>query len=79
MQASGMFKIDNRERLRRIAQAVPGGIHQFERRPDGSTRMPYVSRKLWELYDIDPEIVIFAFYMMICLVMLGVGQFLVLI
>lgn len=50
-------KIDSEERLRRIAQAVPGVIYQFERRPDGSTRMPYVSRKLWELYDIDPEIV----------------------
>lgn len=48
-------QVQNEESLRRIAEAAPGVIYQFERRPDGSTRAPYASRKLWEIYGVDPE------------------------
>ena len=42
------------ERLAGIAATVPGVIHSFRLRPDGSSSMPYASPALEQLYGLRP-------------------------
>jgi PAS domain S-box-containing protein len=43
------------ERLAKIAATVPGVIHTFKRRADGSVSMPYASPRVEEIYGVKPE------------------------
>ncbi|WP_284616196.1 sensor histidine kinase [Aquabacterium humicola] len=42
-------------RLTKIASHVPGMLFQFERRPDGSNRFPYVSERCEPLFGVPAE------------------------
>ena len=43
------------ERLQQIARAVPGMVFQFERKPDGTSRFPWVSESCRDLVGLPPE------------------------
>jgi len=43
-----------REQLASIAATVPGVIHSFRIRPDGSSSMPYASAALEQIYGVQP-------------------------
>jgi PAS domain S-box-containing protein len=43
------------ERLQQIARAVPGMVFQFERKPDGASRFPWVSESCRDLVGLPPE------------------------
>ena len=43
------------ERLRKIAERVPGVIFQFKLRPDGSSCFPYASAGIQDIYGVTPE------------------------
>ncbi len=43
------------EQLAHTAAAVPGMIYSLLLRPDGSTRMPYASGALSEIFDLQPK------------------------
>ncbi|MCF7978702.1 MAG: EAL domain-containing protein [Chromatiaceae bacterium] len=42
-------------RLKKLSEHIPGFIFQYELRPDGSTRFPYVSQGIIDLYGLWPE------------------------
>jgi PAS domain S-box-containing protein len=46
------------DQLARTATSVPGMIYSLLMRPDGSTRMPYVSGALSEIFDLQPQDVV---------------------
>jgi diguanylate cyclase (GGDEF)-like protein/PAS domain S-box-containing protein len=43
------------ERLRKLAQQVPGVIYQFQLRPDGTSAFPFASERIQEIYRVAPE------------------------
>jgi diguanylate cyclase (GGDEF)-like protein/PAS domain S-box-containing protein len=43
------------ERLRKLAQQIPGVIYQFQLRPDGSSAFPFASERIQEIYRVSPE------------------------
>jgi PAS domain S-box-containing protein len=46
-----------REQLQRVAEAAPGIIYAFQLNPDGSSRLPYASPKLREVFGLSPAAV----------------------
>ncbi len=42
-------------RLERLAMHVPGVLFQFQLQPDGSTRLPYASMGIKNIYGVSPE------------------------
>lgn len=44
--------------LLKHSQNVPGVIYQFQSYPDGSSRFPFSSKGIWEVYEVKPEDVI---------------------
>jgi diguanylate cyclase (GGDEF)-like protein/PAS domain S-box-containing protein len=43
------------DRLRKLAQQVPGVIYQYQLRPDGSSAFPFASERIQEIYRVSPE------------------------
>lgn len=43
------------ERLRKLAQQVPGVIYQYQLRPDGTSAFPFASERIREIYRVSPE------------------------
>ncbi len=43
------------DRLRKLAQQVPGVIYQYQLRPDGSSAFPFASERIREIYRVSPE------------------------
>ncbi len=41
--------------LTEITDQIPGVVYRFVMEPDGRTRVPFVSRRLEELFGVDPE------------------------
>ncbi len=46
---------EQRERLDRLAENVPGMLYQFILHPDGSSAFPYASPGIDEIYAVSPE------------------------
>jgi PAS domain S-box-containing protein len=51
-------RVKLQEQLVHIAASVPGMLYSLLMRPDGSTRMPYASGALIEIFDLQPKDVI---------------------
>ncbi|BAY15479.1 multi-sensor signal transduction histidine kinase [Anabaenopsis circularis NIES-21] len=47
----------NEIRFQNLANNIPGMVYQFHLAADGSTSTPYVSSGCWDLYELDPELV----------------------
>jgi PAS domain S-box-containing protein len=47
----------HRALLTNLARQVPGLLYQFQRRPDGSYRMPYASDRLVDVFGVPPAAV----------------------
>ena len=47
--------LDSQMRFERMTENVPGMIYRYVVRTDGSHYMEYVSSKIREMYDVDPE------------------------
>ncbi|NJO09619.1 MAG: PAS domain S-box protein [Leptolyngbyaceae cyanobacterium SL_1_1] len=45
------------ERFRRIAANVPGAIYQFILHADGQRQIPYISDRIQEILELDPEMI----------------------
>lgn len=41
--------------LTRLAEQVPGVVYQYQLDPDGSSRFPYASPGMFEIYEVTPE------------------------
>jgi PAS domain S-box-containing protein len=48
-------RVKLQDQLVHIAAAVPGMIYSLLMRPDGSTRMPYASGALMDIFDLQPK------------------------
>jgi PAS domain S-box-containing protein len=46
------------ERLRKIADRVPGMVYQYQLRPDGTSCFPYASEGIRDIYRVSPQDVI---------------------
>lgn len=46
---------EREQRFARLAEQVPGVVHQFQLRPDGSACFPYASEGLKTLFGVSPE------------------------
>ncbi|MBD2206030.1 AAA family ATPase [Calothrix sp. FACHB-1219] len=44
-------------RFQNLANNIPGMVYQFRLAPDGSTSTPYVSSGCFDLYELEPELV----------------------
>ncbi len=51
-------RVKLQEQLVHTAASLPGMIYSLQMRPDGSTRMPYASGALSEIFDLQPKDVI---------------------
>jgi PAS domain S-box-containing protein len=49
---------EEQDRFNRIVTTVPGVIHSFRLRPDGTVSFPYASPMLREVYGVDPSDVV---------------------
>ncbi|CEA05125.1 sensory box/GGDEF domain/EAL domain-containing protein [Pseudomonas saudimassiliensis] len=45
----------NEERLTRLLAQVPGSVYQFQRQPDGTFSMPYLSQGIGTVLGLSPE------------------------
>lgn len=41
--------------LARLAEQVPGVVYQYQLDPDGSSRFPYASPGMYDIYEVTPE------------------------
>jgi len=46
---------ESNERMRTLAQQVPGVIFQYQLFPDGHDAFPFASDHIWDLYEVTPE------------------------
>jgi diguanylate cyclase (GGDEF)-like protein/PAS domain S-box-containing protein len=42
------------ELITNLTNEIPGLVFQFRRAPDGTGRFPYVSNRLWDIYELAP-------------------------
>jgi PAS domain S-box-containing protein len=55
LRRSEQVRAKAREQLTRIAATLPGIIHAFHIRADGTACFPYANRKIEDIYGISPE------------------------
>lgn len=48
-------RLELSKRLQRLSQNIPGFIYEYELSPDGSSRFPYASQGISELFGVWPE------------------------
>ena len=46
---------ESNERVRMLAQQVPGVVFQYQLFPDGHDEFPFASDHIWNLYEVTPE------------------------
>lgn len=46
---------ENYDLLHSLAQQVPGFIYQFQYFPNGSSRFPYASNHIWDIYEVTAD------------------------
>jgi len=50
---------DRNQLLNQLSQRVPGVIYQYQRLSDGSSRFPYASERMWDMFEVHPEDTVF--------------------